>query len=96
MHNTTAPRDGLGSHHFGFEGRLHLPLLQQLPVDALEEGMQTDVAHNSQSARGISLKQLPESKSFIKAQKVKKTMVLHVAILTRSSRSLASLLIQRG
>lgn len=69
MHNKTAPDDGLGSHHFGFEGRLHLPQLQQLPVDALEEGMQTDVAHNSQSACGLSLKQLPGNKSFMKTQK---------------------------
>lgn len=73
MRKTTAPHDGLGSHHFGFEGRLHLPSLQQLPVDALEEGMQTDVAHNSQSACWLSLKQLPGNESFIKDTRRRRT-----------------------
>lgn len=31
------------THHFGLEGRLYLPVLQALPVDASEEGVFSDV-----------------------------------------------------
>lgn len=35
------------TYHFGLEGRLHLTLLQQGPVDGLEEGVGFDVPSHS-------------------------------------------------
>lgn len=32
------------SHHFGFEGRLYLPVLEAFPVNTSEEGMFSDVS----------------------------------------------------
>lgn len=34
------------THHFRFEGRLHLSSLQSLPVYDREEGVQTNITHN--------------------------------------------------
>lgn len=39
---------GWVSYHFGLEGWLHFPLLQQDPVDSLEKGMKSDVSGHSQ------------------------------------------------
>lgn len=46
------------SYHFWLEGWVHLSLLQCRPVDGFEERVGTDVAHHTQPASGISLKQL--------------------------------------
>lgn len=36
------------TYHFGLKGRLHLPLLQERPVDSLEKGVSPDVSCYSQ------------------------------------------------
>lgn len=48
----------LGPYHFRLERRLHLSPLQCCPVNVFEEWVSSDVPHNTQSASGISLKQL--------------------------------------
>lgn len=39
---------GRVTYHFGLKGRLHLPLLQEGPVDSLEKGVNPDVSCYSQ------------------------------------------------
>lgn len=36
-----------GTYHSGFKGGFNLSVLQGLPVNGLEEGVQTDISHNS-------------------------------------------------
>lgn len=48
----------LGPYHFRLERRLYLSPLQCCPVNVFEEWVSSDVPHNTQSASGISLKQL--------------------------------------
>lgn len=51
------------TYHFGLEGWLHLPLLQQSPINGLEEGVGFDVSCHSQPLLWVSFKQLKPSKS---------------------------------
>lgn len=43
------------TYHFGLKGWLHLPLLQQGPVDSLEKGVNPDVSCYSQPLDRVSL-----------------------------------------
>lgn len=48
-------RGGRVTYHFGLKGRLHLPILQQGPVDSLEKGVTPDVPCYSQPLDRVSL-----------------------------------------
>lgn len=50
------------TYHFGLEGRLHLTLLQQRPVDGLEEGVEFDIPSHSEPLGWVSFKQLQPSR----------------------------------
>lgn len=59
---------GWVSYHFGLEGWLHLPLLQQDPVDSLEKGMKSDVSCHSQPLDWLPLEQLQSTGASVRTQ----------------------------
>lgn len=81
-----ALKQGWVSYHFGFEGWLHLPLLQQDPVDSLEKGMKSDVSCHSQPLDWLPLEQLQSTGVSVRTQGHEKLELLQTASRSRAPR----------
>lgn len=77
---------GWGTYHFGLEGRLHLPLLQQRPVDGLEKGVNPDVSCHSQPLDRLPLEQLQSTGASVRTQGHGKLEFLQTANSPRAPR----------
>lgn len=77
---------GWVSYHFGLEGWLHFPLLQQDPVDSLEKGMKSDVSGHSQPLDWLPLEQLQSTGALVRTQGHEKLELLQTAGRSRAPR----------